>query len=677
MAKNKRSIEEQIEDYTKGLFKKHNTKFFTKTESINTEIEDALKNALSKSGGKGGNTPDIKLFVESSSLERFPVMIEVKGTEGDFIKSDNISNKKKDGSIDYKIISKYAVNGAIHYSNAIIEQTASYKSVIAVGINGYDDSATNERKYEIGIYYVSKDNFCVPKLLSTDISLLFKKNWGKLIQLIHESKLTDDEREKLAKESENLIENNLKTLNQLMQDDLNISVGSRVELITGMIMAGLGVANKVAPLDVIELKGQLGTKSHDGAVFINKITDFLTEKDLPEDKRNLIVNDLQRVFLNRGLYEPINGESKLRTLYAHVQNDVIPYIDPEKSTYLDFTGKLFNVLTDWVDIPDGGKNDVVLTPRYVTDLMAKLCMVNKNSYVWDFAAGTAGFLVSSMKLMLKDADSINNIEEREAKKANIRGAQILGIEKRPDIYLLAVLNMILMGDGSSNILQADSLKEFDGKYAQGIHKGEDYPANVFLLNPPYSAEGKGFVFVKKALSKMTYGKAAILIQENAGSGYGLPYTKEILENNTLVASIHMADIFKGKAGVQTAIYVIDIGIPHNQGKEVIFIDMSDDGYTRQNKKKATSATNLKNSGDANGRYEEIVDIVHGRKKKTDYYKDGVHVIMDTISLDGNDWMFIQHKKYDIMPTEDDFKRVVSNYLAWKAEAILKGATVDE
>ena len=55
--------------------------------------------------------------------------------------------------------------------------------------------------------------------------------------------------------------------------------------------------------------------------------------------------------------------------------------------HLDFTGKLFNVLNEWVDIPDSDKNDVVLTPRYVTELMAKLCMVNKDSYVWDFAVG--------------------------------------------------------------------------------------------------------------------------------------------------------------------------------------------------------------------------------------------------------------------------------------------------
>lgn len=80
---------------------------------------------------------------------------------------------------------------------------------------------------------------------------------------------------------------------------------------------------------------------------------------------------------------------------------------------------------------------------------------------------------------------------------------------------------------------------------------------------------------------MNNGRAVILIQENAGSGNGLPYTKNILENNTLVASIHMSDIFHGKAGVQTAIYVFNIGVPHDIKQLVKFIDFSNGGYTRQ------------------------------------------------------------------------------------------------
>lgn len=236
--------------------------------------------------------------------------------------------------------------------------------------------------------------------------------------------------------------------------------------------------------------------------------------------------------------KPINGESKLKSVYTIVKNEIMPIFTSGK--HLDFTGKLFNVLNAWVDIPDSDKNDVVLTPRYVTELMAKLAQVNMDSYVWDYAVGSAGFLISSMKLMIKDAQArIKSPEELNQKILNIKAKQLLGIEKRSDIYLLAVLNMILMGDGSSNIIHKDSLTEYNGKYEQGKSSGEDFPANVFLLNPPYSTDGKGFIFVEKALKRMKSGKAVILIQENAGSGSGLPYTKRLLKNNTLLASIHI------------------------------------------------------------------------------------------------------------------------------------------
>ena len=122
-------------------------------------------------------------------------------------------------------------------------------------------------------------------------------------------------------------------------------------------------------------------------------------------------------------------------------------------------------------------------------------------------------------------------------------------------------------------------------------------------------QGKGFIFVEKALKLMNSGHAVILIQENAGSGNGLPYTKRILENNTLVASIHMSDIFHGKAGVQTAIYVFNIGVPHDTKQLVKFIDFSNDGYTRQNKKKSSQEVNLRNTDHANERYNEIVNLV--------------------------------------------------------------------
>ena len=667
------SIEEQVEDIAKKQLDGIHVKYFTKTEEINSEIDNALKKSPSKSGGIGNNYPDIKLFLQTKTGRKIPVMIEVKGTKGALIKQNedgDIENYKKDGSVNYANIQKYAVNGAIHYAKAILDYTESYAEVIAIGINGYKE-ATQTIQTEFGVYYISKNNFLYPKEVAkyTDLTFLAGNNLDNLVEKIDNLGLSAEEQEKKTKEFENQIEIKLKALNQKMHDDLKISVGSRVQLVAGLIMAALGVPDKVSPLELTDLRGNIGRNSNDGKIVVDKIADFLSEKKIPDEKKDLIVSDLSKVFIYSDLYKPINGESKIKTIYTVIKNDIMPIFTSAK--HLDFTGRLFNVLNEWVDIPDGERNDVVLTPRYVCELMAKLCKVNQDSYVWDYAAGSAGFLISAMKQMIKDAeDNIKSPKELQEKVACIKYHQLLGIEKRADIYMLAVLNMILMGDGSTNILHKDSLTEFDGNYEQGEDLGKPFPATVFLLNPPYSAAGKGFIFVKKALSKMSSGRAAILIQENAGSGNGLPYTKEILENNTLVASIHMSDIFCGKAGVQTAIYVFDVGIKHNKDNIVKFIDFSNDGYSRQNRKKSSANVNLKNTDHALERYEEVVDIVLNRKRKTHYLDDCV--IEDTINLEGKDWTYKQHQKIDTIPTEDDFRKTVVDYLSWKISDLMKG-----
>jgi Type I restriction-modification system methyltransferase subunit len=461
----KKYIEEKVEDCGKQWLNTHKLKYFSKTESINSEIDEAMRKAPSKTGGNGGNYPDIRLLLTATNTKIYPIMIEVKGTQGNLDKlteDGEVENTTKKGDPNYTNVTKYAVNGAVHYAKTIIDFTDSYKEVIAIGLNGYEEAGTLVT--ELGVYYIADDNFGIPKKVGeySDLSFLAPANFDTFIQEVEQLKLTPEEIESQSRRIEEQIEKSLKDLNQSMQDDLQISVGSRVELITGMIMAGLGVPGKVAPLEVADLKGQTGRQTNDGRVIINKISDFLTERDLPQEKNDMIVNDLSRVLVHSGLYAPIKGESKLKTVYKRVKNEILPIFI--SAHHLDFTGKLFNVLNEWVDIPDSDKNDVVLTPRYVTTMMAKLAKVDRNSFVWDYATGSAGFLISSMKLMIDDAEkNITSPQELQAKITEIKLKQLLGIEKRSDIYLLAVLNMILMGDGSTNILHQDSLK-YSGNY---------------------------------------------------------------------------------------------------------------------------------------------------------------------------------------------------------------------
>ena len=175
--------------------------------------------------------------------------------------------------------------------------------------------------------------------------------------------------------------------------------------------------------------------------------------------------------------------------------------------------------------------------------------------------------------------------------------------------MLAVLNMILMGDGLGNILQDDSLKKFDGKYGYG-KDNEHFPADVFLLNPPYSEAGNGMNFVKRALSMMKSGYVSIIIQDSAGAGRAKDINQEILKSNTLIASIKMPmDIFIGKSSVQTSIYVFKVGDKHEAKQRVKFIDLRNDGYKRSGRKNSNASRNLQNINNAVGRYEEVVNLV--------------------------------------------------------------------
>ena len=130
----------------------------------------------------------------------------------------------------------------------------------------------------------------------------------------------------------------------------------------------------------------------------------------------------------------------------------------------DFAGKLFNEMYNWLGFSQDQLNDVVLTPSYVATLLVKLARVDQNSYVWDFATGSAGLLVAAMNEMLADARKNSTSPQSLAKKEQqIKSEQLLGLEVLPNIYMLAILNMILMGDGSSNILNLDSLNNYNGK----------------------------------------------------------------------------------------------------------------------------------------------------------------------------------------------------------------------
>lgn len=677
MAKNTiQSVEPNIADLANGWLKSYRLDYKLEQESLNTEIDKALNDYFSKNGGAGGNRPDAKLLLQDKALNYYPILIEYKGYKDKLVKLDangQVDNKTAKNEPNYKNINSYAVNGAVHYANAILHHT-SYTDIIAIGVTGYKDES-GKLLHKIGVYYVSKSNFGIGQKVDefTDLSFLKKEHFDAFIQKVKQLQLTQEEIDRLKEQREKEINASLVKLNNdIYQNEKGLGENDRVYLVAASIIATLGVPGKVKPLEKSDLISSTEEGSTDGEIMVRKIKAFLSEKNLPTDKRDLILRTLQNTLLTDNINKVENGESQLKRVFTKIVDDLGIYYKIGLTT--DFTGKLFNEMYGWLGFTQDKLNDVVLTPSYVATLLVKLARVNRKSYVWDFATGSAGLLVAAMNEMLIDAKkNITSPEELLKKQAEIKAEQLLGIELLPGVYMLAILNMILMGDGSSNILNKNSLTEFDGNYGFG-KKNEKFPADAFVLNPPYSAPGNGMNFVEKALSMMNKGYAAIIIQNSAGSGKATEYNKRILKNNTLLASIKMpSDIFIGKSSVQTNVYVFKVNEQHQKDDIVKFIDFSNDGYTRTNRKKASK--NLFDTDRAKERYQEVVDLVRFGKSKLNIFTEKEYYEGHIDPENGNDWN--QTVPIDTKPTLEDFKKTVSDYLAWEVTNILKNQPLED
>lgn len=670
------SIEPNIADLVNGWLKSYGLDYKLEQESLNDEIDKALNEYASKSGGAGGNRPDAKLLLQDEALNYYPILIEYKGYKDKLVKLNkdgNVDNTTSKNEPNYKNINSYAVNGAIHYANAILHYT-SYTDVISIGVTGFK-ILDGSIEHSIGVYYVSKNNLGIGQKVDdyTDLSFLNKDNFNDFIKKINELSLSNDELDKLRAKREKEIEASLTKLNNdIYKEEKGLSENDRVYLVSASIMATLGIAGKVRPLEKSDLKSSTEDGDTDGEIIVRKIEAFLKNKNLTEKKQNLIVRTLKNTLLSENINKPYNGESQLKRIFCKIVDDLGIYYKIGLTT--DFTGKLFNEMYSWLGFSQDKLNDVVLTPSYVARLLVKLARVDKDSYVWDFATGSAGLLVAAMNEMMIDAkNKIKSPLELERKILQIKAEQLLGIEILPNIYMLAILNMILMGDGSSNIINQDSIRNFDGKYGFG-KADEDFPATAFVLNPPYSADGCGMIFVEKALSMMNKGYAAIIIQNSAGSGKAKEYNKKILENNTLIGSIRMPiNLFMGKSSVQTNVYVFRVGEGHQKDDIVRFIDFSNDGYTRSNRKKASN--NLRDTDRAKERYQEVVDIVRFGKSKLNIFTEHEYYESTIDPENGADWN--QSAPIDKRPTIVDFKKTVADFLAWEVSAIMKNESEDE
>lgn len=230
---------------------------------------------------------------------------------------------------------------------------------------------------------------------------------------------------------------------------------------------------------------------------------------------------------------------------------------------------------------DDGSLGIVLTPAHITQLLCDLAGVGKDSVVLDNCCGTGGFLVAAMGKMVAAANG------DKAKIERIKKQQLVGVEYQPHIFNLAVSNMIIHGDGKSNIFHEDCFKS--------TNLVKPFKPTVALLNPPFN-DGSGIdelQFVGQALDCLEPNGIAIAIVPMScamyDSGHGLTVKQKLLQHHTLEASMSLPNQLFNDKGANTCALVFRAHVPHEPKKKTWFGYWREDGFVKSKRRREDSA----------------------------------------------------------------------------------------
>ena len=355
----------------------------------------------------------------------------------------------------------------------------------------------------------------------------------------------------------------------------------------------------------------------------------------------------QQITILDGLVKDIKH---IKDLITDIDQNINDFIRTHE--YFDVLGQLYIEFLRYANSDKG--LGIVLTPPHITEFMAELAEVNKNSVVYDSCTGTGGFLVSAMKLMVQDAKG-----DRERIK-QIKAKQLIGVENKSHIFALACSNMFIHQDGKTNILNGDCFdKEIIGRV-------KEKTPTVGLLNPPYKSDKKKDIeeleFILNNLECLEQGGKTVAIVPMqvalVQTGKILELKKKLLEQHTLEAVLSMPDelFINSKVAVVSCIMVFTAKRPHPNGKKTFFGHFKDDSFVKR-----------KNRGrvDVYGRWDAI------REKWIRAYMNKENLAglsVNRVVKPEDEWCAEAYMETDYSVISDDiFIQEVKKYVAFKVQ----------
>ena len=340
---------------------------------------------------------------------------------------------------------------------------------------------------------------------------------------------------------------------------------------------------------------------------------------------------------------------------------ILPCINDKTTLGQDLLNLFFTTFNKYVGKSD--KNQA-FTPDHIVHFMCRVIGVNRHSVVLDPCCGSGAFLVRALTDALDDCRT-------DEERTRVKETQIFGIENDETAFGLSTTNMLIHGDGNSNIRQGSC---FD------LSDWEDKGVNVVLMNPPYNATrvncnpdyvktwkketkedpSKGFHFAYEIARRVKQGKMAVLLPMQCAIGTSSDiqrYKKLMLDENTLDAVFSLpSDMFHPGASACACCMVFNIGTRHENAPvpKTFFGYFKDDGFMKKK--------NLGRIERRDGLWTEIekqwLDLYRNRKTEK-----GISAVRKVTADD--EWLAEAYMETDYSNlTENDFAQVVRNYYAY-------------
>lgn len=376
----------------------------------------------------------------------------------------------------------------------------------------------------------------------------------------------------------------------------------------------------------------------------------------PEVKRDKLLTHFAIIKDSPKLNEfsPVLNKTPLKYFAEFLKRNLYDIIKANSSAE-DYLGRFYGEFMSYSG-GDGQTLGIILTPKHITELFCDLLDVKPNDIVFDPCCGTGGFLIAAMHKMLAQAKS-------ETEKKNIRRKQLHGIELQSYMFTVATTNMILRGDGKSNLLEGDCFS-----WASDVLQ-EEKVATVGMMNPPYSQGSKinpslyEINFVAHLLDSLTEGgRCAVIVPQSTMTGktkFEEEMKSKILKNHTLEGVISLQkDTFYG-VGTIPCIAIFTAGEPHPADKICKFINFEDDGF------KVTPHIGLLETASAKDKKQHLLDVWFDKAESNTKF-----CVKSTIEST-DEWLHSFYYFNDEIPTDKDFEKTVGNYLAFEFSMIMQ------